>query len=165
MRVLGIDPGTVTMGYGLIEGEDEELNVLDYGVITASKRLSLIDRLHELYVGLLELVTSCQPDEIAIEEPFVARNARSALAMGQAQALAILAARINSIPIHAYAPSRVKQAVADYGSSKKDQIQEMVRIQLGLPQIPQPSDSADALAVAICHFREKKINKLIMQSE
>ena len=165
MRVLGIDPGTVNMGYGLIEGEDDELRVLDCGVLTASSRMPLSKRLYELHKKLRELVARYQPDEVAVEEPFVARNARSALAIGRAQALAILAAADNGIPIYTYAPTRVKRAITDYGVSGKEQVQQMVQIHLELPQIPQSSDAADALAVALCHFRERHVAKLIAKGE
>ncbi len=164
MRILGIDPSTVTMGYGLIEGEDDELRMLHCGVLAASSHLPLVKRLLELYRQLLKLVNSYYPDEVAIEEPFVARNVRSALSIGRAQAVAILAAANNSVPVHTYAPAKVKQAVASYGGAGKEQVQQMVQIQLGLSQIPQPSDAADALAVAICHFRERQLAKLIVQS-
>lgn len=165
MRILGIDPGTVTMGYGLIEGKGEEYQMVDYGILTASKYTPLVGRLHELYKKLNEIVTRHHPDEIAIEDPFVARNVRSALAIGQAQAVAILAATNNGISVCTYAPSKVKQAVAGYGSSNKEQVQEMVRIQLGLSHTPQPNDAADALAIALCHVRESHLSRLIAQSE
>jgi crossover junction endodeoxyribonuclease RuvC len=160
MRILGIDPGTVRMGYGLIEVTGDELSLVDYGVLTCSSH-ALAQRLCMLHSGLEEILRRFKPDEAAIEEPFVARNACLALAVGRAQAVAILAAAQNSIPIYTYTPAQVKQAVADYGGSRKEQVQEMVRIQLGLPQIPQPDDAADALAVAICHLRQRHIAALL----
>lgn len=165
MRVLGIDPGTVKMGYGLIESDDDKLRMLDCGVLTASSRVPLPKRLHVLYKKLWEIVDHHQPDEIAVEEPFMARNARSALAIGRAQALAILAAVDNGVPIYTYAPTKVKQAVTDYGISAKEQVQQMVQIHLELPQVPRPSDAADALAVALCHFRERHVDKLIAKGK
>ena len=165
MRILGIDPGTLTMGYGLIEDRDEELRMLDCGILTASSHMPLAERLHELYLGLMKLVDHYQPHEMAVEDPFVAQNARSALAIGRAQAIAMLAAANSGIPAYTYPPARVKQVVADYGGSQKEQVQQMVRIQLGLTQIPQPSDAADALAIAICHFRERQLAKLIAKGE
>lgn len=160
MRVLGIDPGTVAMGYGLVEEGDERLTMIDFGALTASSKMPLPDRLYKLYKSLLELVSQHQPDEVAIEEPFVARNARSALAIGRAQAVAMLTAVENGIPIFTYTPTKVKQSIADYGGSSKEQVQQMVQIHLGLAQIPQPHDAADALAVALCHLRERHITKL-----
>lgn len=149
------------MGYGLIEDEGEELRMLVCGVLTASNKMPMVGRLHELYIKLHELIAHYQPDEIAIEEPFVARNRRSALAIGRAQAVAILAAANNGAAIYTYAPTKIKQATTNYGVSGKEQVQQMVQIHLGLPQIPQPSDAADALAVAICHLRERHVAKLI----
>jgi len=165
MRILGIDPGTLTMGYGLIEDRGEELRMLNCGILTASSRMPLAERLHQLYLRLTELVNSYEPDEIAVEGPFVAQNARSALAIGRAQAVAMLAAAGNSIPIYTYPPAKVKQVVTDYGGSEKEQVQRLVCIQLGLTQIPQPSDAADALAVALCHLREKQLAKLITKGD
>jgi crossover junction endodeoxyribonuclease RuvC len=164
MRVLGIDPGTVNMGYGVIEDENDELIMLHCGVLTASSRLPLVKRLPVLYGQLLKVIADFHPDVVAIEEPFVARNVRSALSIGQAEAIAILAAANNGIPVHTYAPAKVKQVVTDYGGAGKEQVQQMVQIQLGLSQVPQPSDAADALAVAICHFQERRLAKLIAQS-
>ena len=161
MRILGIDPGTQTMGYGLIEGSDDELRMLDFGVLTSPRHALITERLPILYEGLEELIARYQPDEVAIEEPFVAKNVRSALAVGRAQAVAMLAAANKRIPIYTYTPARVKQVVADYGGSGKEQVQQMVQIQLGLAQIPQPSDAADALAIAICHLRESRVARLL----
>ncbi len=163
MRILGIDPGTIAMGYGLIEEDEEELAMLDFGVLTASRQMPQADRLYKLFRQLLELMARHQPDEVAIEEPFVARNPRSAMAIGRAQAVAMLAAANYSIPIYTYAPTKVKQAIADYGGSGKEQVQQMVQLHLGLSQIPQPHDAADALAVAMCHLRERCLIKLIAE--
>ena len=155
------------MGYGVVEGEGESdgLNMVGYGVLTCSNRTPIVDRLHLLYEGLLELIGRYQPDEVAIEEPFVAKNVRSALAVGRAQAVAILAAASNKAPVYTYTPTQVKQAVADYGGSGKEQVQRMVQIQLGLDELPQPSDAADALSVAICHLRQARLGRLLAESE
>ena len=161
MRILGIDPGTVTMGYGVVEGEEGRLNLVDCGTLTATPNTPLAQRLHTLYLGLLELIARYQPSEAAIEEPFVHKNARSALAVGQAIGMAMVAATEKGIPIHQYTPTQVKQAVSSYGHSDKEQVQEMVRIQLGLPSPPQPSDAADALAVALCHIQETHVARIL----
>ena len=161
MKVLGIDPGTLTMGYGVVEGNDEGLAMLDCGAFTAQPRMSIAERLHELYLGVKEIIGRYQPEEVAIEEPFVARNARSALAVGRAQAAAMLAAAEQGIPVCCYTPTQVKHSVTDYGGSDKEQVQEMVRIQLGLDQAPQPSDAADALAVALCHLQQTHVARLL----
>jgi crossover junction endodeoxyribonuclease RuvC len=157
MRVLGIDPGTLAMGYGLIEEKNNEIQMLDCGVLTISKKTSASERLHQLYLGLLAILSDGHPAEMAIEEPFVAQNVRSALAIGRAQAVAMLAATNKGIPVYGYPPAKVKQAVTSYGCSDKDQVQHMVHIQLGLPQASRPSDATDALAVALCHLRERQL--------
>ena len=161
MRVLGIDPGTVTLGYGVVEEREGELALVDYGALTTSPNMPLTQRLHALYLGLLEVIARYQPSVAAIEEPFVAKNVRSALAVGQAMGMAIVAATEKGISIYQYTPTQVKQAAASYGRSTKEQVQEMVRIQLGLPSIPQPSDAADALAVAVCHIREMHLARVL----
>ena len=162
MRILGIDPGTVTMGYGVIEGGDEEAALVDYGVLNSPPRSPIGERLSYLYNGLVEVITRFQPDVVAVEQPFVMmRNVKSALAIGRAQAVAILAAANRQIPTYEYTPTQVKQRVADYGASSKEQIQEMVKLQLGLDAVPQPNDAADALAVAICHLREVYLSNLL----
>ena len=165
MRILGIDPGTVTMGYGVVEEQEDELSLMDYGALTTSPKTPLPQRLHTLYLGLLNLIARYQPSEIAIEEPFVAKNVRSALAMGQAIGMAMIAAAGKGIPIHQYTPTQVKQAVSSYGHSGKEQVQEMVRVQLGLPSLPQPSDAADALAVALCHIQEMHLARIVRDRE
>ena len=161
MKVLGIDPGMLRMGYGVIEESDQRLAMLDCGTFTALAHTPVAERLHELYLGVKEIIGRYQPEEVAIEEPFVARNARSALAVGRAQAAAMLAAAEQGIPVCCYAPTQVKQSVTDYGGSGKEQVQEMVRIQLGLDQTPQPSDAADALAVALCHLQQTHLARLL----
>ena len=161
MRVLGIDPGTVTMGYGVIEGRDDEVALVDCGALTSPPRSPIGERLSYLYNELLEVMSHCQPDAVAIEQPFMSKNVKSALAVGRAQAVAILAAANQGIPSYEYTPAQVKQRVTDYGASSKEQIQEMVKLQLGLSQVPEPSDAADALAVALCHLREVHLENLL----
>jgi len=167
MRVLGIDPGTLTMGYGLIEEADDELRALDYGVLTAPSRMPPAERLHRLYLKLMQVVTRYKPDEVAVEEPFVAQNvggnARSALALGRAEAVAMLVAAGNNIPIYTYAPAKIKQSVTGNGGSDKEQIQRMVCIHLNLAKTPQPHDAADALAIALCHIQERRLARLLMK--
>ena len=162
MRVLGLDPGMAVMGYGVVES-GEEPRMTDCGVLTCSSHTPMIDRLRLLYDGLIQIIAQYQPDEVTIEEPFVAKNARTALAVGRAQAVAILAAANNNLPIYTYTPAQVKQVATNYGDSGKEQVQEMVKIQLGLPKAPQPSDAADALAIAICHLRQRQVAKLVAE--
>jgi crossover junction endodeoxyribonuclease RuvC len=165
MRILGIDPGTLVMGYGLLEDIDDQPRMVECGVLTARSAMPLAERLHELYLGLTDLVIRCRPEEMAIEEPFVARNVRSALAIGRAQAIAMLAAANHGIPVATYAPAKVKQGVTDYGRGDKEQVQRMVCMQLGLSESPGTSDATDALAVALCHLREKQLSRLLARGE
>lgn len=161
MRILGIDPGTVTMGYGVIEAGEDKIALVDYGVVSSPAHSPMGERLAHSYNVLSEVISRYKPDAVAIEQPFVAKNVKSALAVGKAQAVAILAAANQGIPTYEYTPAQVKQQVANYGASSKEQIQEMVRLQLGLSQVPQPSDAADALAIAICHLRQTYLENLL----
>jgi crossover junction endodeoxyribonuclease RuvC len=161
MRVLGIDPGTLNMGYGVVDEDGGEMAMVACGVLSLPSKVPVEKRLSSIYKKLVEIVANHRPDEVAIEEPFVAGNARSALAIGRAQAIAILAAANKNLPIYRYLPTQVKQQVTDYGGSSKEQVQEMVRLQLKLDEAPEPSDAADALAVAICHLHQKQV-ELIM---
>lgn len=169
-RVLGIDPGTLHLGYGLIEVDNWEGRYVTAGVLNAKKSLSLGERLHSIHSDLLQLVESLHPDVIAVEEPFVpvegaARggskaNVRSAIAVGQAQAVALIAAAHYSLPVFRYAPSQVKSAVSGYGQSNKAQVATMVGLLLGLANPPEPADASDALAVALCYVQQERLKSL-----
>jgi crossover junction endodeoxyribonuclease RuvC len=161
MKILGIDPGTRIMGYGIIEADDDEIALVNFGVLIPDKSDSNSERLHDLHQGLLKVIRRFQPEAVAVEQPFISKNVRSAMAIGRAQAIALLAAASENIPAFEYTPTQIKQRVADYGASSKEQIQEMVRLQLGLETIPEPDDAADALAVAICHVREIHLNNIL----
>jgi crossover junction endodeoxyribonuclease RuvC len=165
MRVLGIDPGTIAMGYGVIESRDDETTLIDCGTLIAPARSPIGERLSYLYNHLSEIVSGYQPDAVAVEQPFIAKNVKSALAIGRAQAIAILAAANKGVATYEYTPTQIKQRVANYGASSKEQIQEMVRLQLGLSQIPQPSDAADALAVALCHLSQIHLSNLLAKQQ
>ena len=165
MRILGIDPGTVAMGYGVLESTDDKTTLIDYGVLTTKARSPIGERLSFMYNKLLEIISKSQPDAVAIEQPFVAKNVKTALAIGKAQAVAILAAANKGIPSYEYTPTQIKQRVANYGASSKEQIQEMVRLQLELAQVPQPNDAADALAVALCHLGEIHLSNLLARQK
>lgn len=164
MRTLGIDPGTISMGFGAVDEEGEGVTLVECGALSCHSSMSLEERLSHLYNGLRRVIARCQPDEVAIEEPFVARNMRTALAIGRAQAVAILAARMSNIAVYRYTPAQVKQRVSSYGGSDKEQVQEMVRLQLNLSHTPQPDDAADALAVALCHLQEKQLSRLVKEA-
>ncbi len=165
MRILGIDPGTRVMGYGVVDSQNDEIAMVDYGALVANARSPIGERLHYLYQQVLEIIARHRPDAVAVEQPFVARNVRTALAIGRAQTIALLAAAGSGLPAYEYTPARVKQSVTNYGASSKEQVQEMVRLQLGLAEAPQPDDAADALAVAICHLREIHLDNLLAEQE
>jgi crossover junction endodeoxyribonuclease RuvC len=152
MRALGIDPGTAIMGWGIVEeGGEGGLRLVDYGALTTSKDLPLARRLQILYSGLTKLIAAFQPDTAAVEELFFSKNVTTAMAVSHARGVALLALANADVPVHEYRPMAVKQAITGYGHAEKAQIQEMVRLQLGLETIPKPDDAADALAIAICH--------------
>jgi len=165
MRILGIDPGTIVLGYGLIESQQDEMSLVYFGTIRCKARSAMSERLLFLYDGLTALVRKYKPDVMAIETPFVGENVKSALAIGKAQAIVLLIATQNKKPIYEYSPAQVKHHVADYGASSKEQMQEMVKMLLDLDEIPQPNDAADALAVAICYLRESRFRDIIKESE
>ncbi|HEY41228.1 MAG TPA: crossover junction endodeoxyribonuclease RuvC [Dehalococcoidia bacterium] len=165
MRVLGIDPGTVVIGYGVIDSDGDRTTLVDYGALSASTRLPVGERLGELYNQLQEIVSRYGPDAVAVEQPFVARNAKSALAIGKAQAVAILVAVNRGIPTFEYTPAQIKRQVANYGASSKEQVQRMVSLQLGLSEVPQPDDAADALATALCHLGEAHVENLLAEEK
>ncbi len=148
--VLGIDPGIAVTGYGLVRLEGRDHTLLDFGAIRAPDRLSRGERLLTIYRGLLEVIRSSRPHEVAVED-FYAGHVRAAVAVGEARAMALLAAAQAELPVSLYKPLEVKQFVTTYGQGSKEQVQEMVRALLGMDEPPQPADAADALAVAICH--------------
>lgn len=160
MLVLGIDPGTAITGYGLVREEEAGLVLVDCGVITTSPDQPLPRRLQAIYRGLAELIGRHRPDAAAVEELFFSRNVRTALAVGQARGVALLALADADLPVHEYKPLEVKQAVAGYGGASKQQIQEMMRLLLHLDQVPRPDDAADAVAVAICHIHSARMKAL-----
>jgi crossover junction endodeoxyribonuclease RuvC len=161
MIVLGIDPGTITLGYGVIESRDREVSLIFYGALKPKERSPIGERLSFLYAGLMKVIAQYRPAVVAVEQPFVAKNARSAFAVGRAQAMAILAAANNGLPCYEYPPTEVKMKVANYGAASKEQIQQMVMLQLGLAELPEPNDAADALAVALCHLQAVHLQELL----
>lgn len=150
MIALGFDPGTARLGYGVIESEPEP-RAIDYGVIVTSATMPMAQRLLEIHAAVGQLICRYKPDAIAVELLFFARNVTTAMTVGQARGVVLLAAAQHDVPLAEYSPSEVKQAVVGYGKADKGQIQEMVRIMLDLATVPTPDDAADALAVAICH--------------
>lgn len=159
MIALGFDPGTARLGYGVI-ASDPDPRAIDYGIIATDAKLPMAQRLVEIYEAVTELIQVFRPDAVAVERLFFAQNVTTAMTVGQARGVVLLAAAQRGLPVAEYAPSEVKQAVVGYGKADKRQIQEMVRIMLGLEFVPRPDDAADALAIAICHvqvapFRER----------
>jgi len=163
MLVLGIDPGTAITGYGLVKGEDDDLILVAYGAITTSSDWPLPERLQRIYRELTALIEDQQPTAVAVEELFFSKNVRTALSVGQARGVALLAAANAGLPIHEYTPLQVKQAITSYGRATKDQVQQMVRMLLGLDSVPQPDDAADAIAVAICHIHSAKLTAILRE--
>jgi crossover junction endodeoxyribonuclease RuvC len=163
--VLGVDPGTAITGYGLVWGEGDDLRLVDYGAITTSADESPPQRLQEIYRQLMAIVQERQPEAAAVEKLFFSRNVRTALSVGQARGVALLAVANAGIAVHEYTPLEVKQAVVGYGRATKNQVQEMVRMLLGLDSVPQPDDAADAIAVAICHIHSARMKNLTRQAE
>lgn len=150
--VLGIDPGVAITGYGIVRQKLDALESVAYGVITTPPEWPLPRRLQHLYRELMMLLESYHPAEASVEELFFARNARTALSVGHARGVVLLALADAGLPTHEYTPLQVKQAITGYGRAGKEQMQEMVRLLLQLEAVPQPDDAADALAVAICHL-------------
>ena len=151
MLVLGIDPGSAITGYGLVKQTGNRLEAVAYGCIRTSPSLSIEIRLQKIYNGLKEIIEEYQPGHFAVEELFFNKNVRTALTVGQARGVILLAGADGGLPVYEYTPLQVKQAVVGFGRAEKSQVQFMVKTILNLPGIPKPDDVADALAVAICH--------------
>lgn len=151
MKILGIDPGTATTGFGLIKKSGSKLTKLDAGVISTPKTEHMQNRLKMLYDDLSQLVKTHQPDYIAVEKLFFTNNITTAMSVSQARGIALLVAAQNKIELAEYTPLQVKMSVTGYGQAEKKQVQEMVKKILKLSVIPKPDDAADALAIAICH--------------
>ena len=153
MRVLGIDPGIATIGFGLIEAEAGELQMRGYGAITTEAGLPLAARLWQIGNDMEDLIGRCKPDAIAIEELFFNRNITTGIAVAHGRGVILYTAEKYGVPLFEYTPSQVKQAVVGYGKAAKRQVMEMTRRLLKLNAVPKPDDAADALALALCHAR------------
>jgi len=160
MRVLGIDPGTATTGYGVVEEVKGDLKPLAFGVIRTPADQPLPVRLQLIYRALRELAAEWGPTAAAVEELFFSRNVRTAMSVGQARGVILLALADIGLDVAEYTPLAIKQAVTGYGNADKAQVQEMVRLLLGLTEVPRPDDAADALAVAICHLHSARLAAL-----
>ena len=151
MRVLGIDPGTKTAGYGVVEKKGNRLTALSYGAIKTGRNDSFPDRLKTIYDGLREVIAQYKPDAVAVEEVFYGKSVKAAIKIGEGRGVAVLCAAAADLPVSEYAPTVVKKSVVGVGGAHKTQVQQMVKVILNLPDIPEPDDVADALALAICH--------------
>ena len=151
MRILGIDPGYAIMGYGVVELIGNKFKVIEYGSIMTESRKNMTDRLKHLYYELMQLINRTDPDVAAIEELFFNTNTTTAIKVGQARGVSILACANSGIETNEYTPLQVKMALTGYGRADKKQVQHMTRTILNLKEVPKPDDTADALAIAICH--------------
>ncbi|MDP4109723.1 MAG: crossover junction endodeoxyribonuclease RuvC [Bacillota bacterium] len=151
MIVLGIDPGYATVGFGAVAYENAKFRPLEYGAIKTDPGLPFEIRLHEIYNDVLSLIDHFKPDAIAVEELFFNTNVKTAIEVGHARGVIVLAITEKGYKLYEYTPLQVKQAVVGYGRAEKRQVMEMTKVMLGLDRIPRPDDAADALAIAICH--------------
>ena len=165
MKILGIDPGVATVGFGLVESSGMHQRMISCGVITTPAHTPLSSRLDRIYSDLEELIRSCDPDAISIEELFFSKNITTGIPVAHARGVILLCAFRCGVPVYEYTPMQVKQAVTGYGKAVKKQVQEMIRILLHLPAIPKPDDTADALAMAItfCHTNGNQLNRFRRQ--
>jgi crossover junction endodeoxyribonuclease RuvC len=153
--ILGVDPGLRTTGFAVLRVDGGDARLVTLGVLRPKGTTP--ERLAALYDGLRLIIEEHGPAEVAVEQPFVALNTRSAFAIGEARAAAILAAAHAGLPVHEYSPATVKQSVTGYGRGSKEQVGEMVRLQFGLAAVPSPADASDAAAIALCHVAHRRM--------
>jgi crossover junction endodeoxyribonuclease RuvC len=152
MRIIGIDPGTGILGFGVIDVIKSKMTLVDAGVVKTPAHTPLDERLEDIFDSLTAIIAETKPDCMSIEKLFFAQNVTTAMSVSHARGVAMLAGRKAKLPIAEYTPLQIKQTVTGYGKAEKKQVQEMVRVQLGLQKIPEPDDCADALAAAITHY-------------
>lgn len=160
MRVIGVDPGTRIVGFGVVEFSGNRISPVAYGVVRASEKLDYEKRLKTIYDGLMLAIEKHRPEVLAVEEAFFGKNVASALKIGEGRGVAILAGANAGIPVVQFAPTAIKKAVVGQGRASKEQVQRMVRVLLGLKEEPKPADAADALAVAICYCHRARFKQL-----
>ena len=151
MRILGIDPGYAIVGYGVLDYRSNHFGIVDFGAITTPAGMNFGRRLEIIYDEMQVLIEKTKPEAMAIEKLFYNTNAKTVIDVGQARGVLLLAAQKNHLPVYEYTPLQVKQSVVGYGRAEKKQVQEMTRLMLHLDKVPKPDDTADALAMAICH--------------
>jgi len=151
MRILGIDPGTGILGFGVVEINGQNMTLVEAGVVRTPPHTPHDERLEEIYDAITEIIQTSKPDMVSIEKLFFSKNITTAMTVAEARGVVVLAARKAKLPIFEYTPMQIKQSLTGYGKADKKQVQEMVRMQLGLREVPKPDDCADALATAITH--------------
>ena len=157
MRVLGIDPGTMVTGFGIVDDISGKLSSVSYGTIEGKRKDSFPDRLKMMYEGLNKAIEDYMPDQIALESAFYGKSVKAAIKIGEARGVAIVCAALAGIPLFEYAPTEVKRAVVGIGNAQKVQVNKMVKILLSLSKVPEKYDATDALAIAICHCHRMKL--------
>lgn len=158
MRIIGIDPGTGILGFGVVDMDGKKTKLVTAGVITTPAHTPVDERLEEIFDGLTQIIRETNPQIMSIEKLFFSRNVTTAISVAQARGVAMLTGRKAGLEISEYTPLQIKQTITGYGKADKKQVQEMVRIQLGLSEVPKPDDCADALATAITHFMMSRIS-------
>ena len=161
MRIIGIDPGTGILGFGVIDVKKGKPSLVTAGVITTPAHTPLDERLEEIFDGLTEIITETKPDTMSIEKLFFSKNVTTAISVSHARGVAMLTGRKAKLPIAEYTPNEIKQTLTGYGNADKKQVQEMVRLHLNLKVVPKPDDAADALAAAITHSLMSRGNDII----
>ena len=165
MRVLGIDPGSEILGWGVVKSDGRIYRLLQYGTVKSSPREPFAHRLLKIAEGIEDVIKRFQPKVLSIEEAFYAANVKVAMKLGQVRGVVLLIAAKRKLEIAEYAPRLIKQTVVGYGNAEKHQVGEMVRLLLKLPEIPEPHDAADALAAAICHFHHAGAKQKLLAAE
>lgn len=163
MKVLGIDPGIAITGYGILQKKDNNVKMMKCGSIITDTSMDTSERLLIIYNSLTDVIKDFKPDRVAIEELFFNKNAKTVIQVGQARGVSILAAANQGVPVWEYTPLQVKQSIVGYGRASKKQIQEMVKLLLGLKEIPSPDDVADALAIALCHLNSYVMENYLLE--
>jgi crossover junction endodeoxyribonuclease RuvC len=161
MKVLGIDPGSETLGWGVVEGENLKYKLVDFGIVKSSPREKFSKRLLKIFQGVSAVIENYRPDVLSIEEAFYSVNVNVAMKLGQVRGAVIVLGELSNLEIAEYSPRLVKQTVVGYGNAEKHQVQEMVRVLLRLQKAPEPHDASDALAIAICHFHHAGVQNRI----
>jgi crossover junction endodeoxyribonuclease RuvC len=165
MRVIGIDPGSETLGWGIVEGSGLRYSLVDFGTVKSSPKQPFSKRLLKVYQGVEEVIDKYSPDALAVEDTFYAVNVGVALKLGQVRGTMLLLAEKRDLEIAEYSPRLIKQTVVGYGAAEKHQVQEMVRVLLRMKTAPTPHDAADALAIAICHFHHAGMKTKVKAAE